>query len=110
MRLIDADALVHSHMECPAGINVFEFMELVDKFVKLVDKQPTIDAVPVRHGEWIIDGAFTYNLENDGKAYEPVYRCSCCHRQTESYVRLDEPKMPEDADFPEYCPHCGAKM
>lgn len=64
-----------------------------------------------KRGEWIIDGAYTYNLrELNGKAYEPVYRCSCCNRQTESYVRLDEPKMPEDADFPEYCPHCGAKM
>ena len=64
-----------------------------------------------KRGEWIIDGAYTYNLrELNGKAYEPVYRCSRCNRQTESYVRLDEPKMPEDADFPEYCPHCGAKM
>lgn len=64
-----------------------------------------------KRGKWIIDGAYTYNLrELNGKAYEPVYRCSCCNRQTESYLRLDEPKMPEDADFPEYCPHCGAKM
>ena len=64
-----------------------------------------------KRGKWIIDGAFTYNLrELNGKAYEPVYRCSRCNRQTESYVRLDEPKMPEDADFPEFCPHCGAKM
>ena len=68
------------------------------------------DDLPKR-GKWIIDGAFTYNLrELNGKAYEPVYRCSCCNRQTESYVRLDEPKMPEEADFPEYCPHCGAEM
>ena len=68
------------------------------------------DDLPKR-GKWIIDGAFTDNLrELNGKAYEPVYRCSCCNRQTESYVRLDEPKMPEDADFPEYCPHCGATM
>ena len=64
-----------------------------------------------KRGEWIIEGAYTYNLrELNGEAYEPVYRCSCCNRQTESYLRLDEPKMPEDADFPEYCPHCGAKM
>ena len=64
-----------------------------------------------KRGEWIVDGMYTYNLrELNGKAYEPVYRCSCCNRQTESYLRLDEPKMPEDADFPEYCPHCGAKM
>ena len=64
-----------------------------------------------KRGEWIVNGMYTYNLrELNGKAYEPVYRCSCCNRQMESYLRLDEPKMPEDADFPEYCPHCGAKM
>ena len=64
-----------------------------------------------KRGKWIVDGMYTYNLrELNGKAYEPVYRCSCCNRQMESYLRLDEPKMPEDADFPEYCPHCGAKM
>ena len=69
------------------------------------------DANMPKRGEWIVDGMYTYNLrELNGKAYEPVYRCSCCNRQMESYLRLDEPKMPEDADFPEYCPHCGAKM
>lgn len=67
--------------------------------------------VEPKRGKWIVDGMYTYNLrELNGKAYEPVYRCSCCNRQMESYLRLDEPKMPEDADFPEYCPHCGAKM
>ena len=69
------------------------------------------EKVEPKRGEWIVDGMYTYNLrELNGKAYEPVYRCSCCNRQMESYLRLDEPKMPEDADFPEYCPHCGAKM
>ena len=70
-----------------------------------------LEAQLPKRGEWIVDGMYTYNLrELNGKAYEPVYRCSCCNRQMESYLRLDEPKMPEDADFPEYCPHCGAKM
>ena len=76
-----------------------------------IEALPTIDTVEVVHGHWIIDGAYTYDLKGfNGPAYEPVYRCSCCHRQTESYLRLDEPKMPEDADFPEFCPHCGARM
>lgn len=73
--------------------------------------QAEVERLEPKRGKWIIDGAYTYNLrELNGEAYEPVYRCSCCNRQTESYLRLDEPKMPEDADFPEYCPHCGAKM
>ena len=109
MRLIDADAL-RKYFEVPHELKCGIQAGMDEYALKCIDEQPTIDAVPVRHGEWIIDGAFTYNLENDGKAYEPVYRCSCCHRQTESYLRLDEPKMPEDADFPEFCPHCGARM
>ena len=73
--------------------------------------QAKVKRLEPKRGEWIVDGMYTYNLrELNGKAYEPVYRCSCCNRQMESYLRLDEPKMPEDADFPEYCPHCGAKM
>ena len=63
-----------------------------------------------KRGKWIVDKMFTYDLRNGDKAYEPMYRCSFCNRGMESYVRLDKPKMPEDADFPEYCPHCGAKM
>ena len=111
--LIDRQALkdaVMRYADEPIKQNDRKCQAICLDMLGTIDAQPTIDAVPVRHGEWIIDGAFTYNLENDGKAYEPVYRCSCCHRQTESYVRLDEPKMPEDADFPEFCPHCGARM
>ena len=75
------------------------------------EDQEEAEAQLPKRGEWIVDGMYTYNLrELNGKAYEPVYRCSCCNRQMESYLRLDEPKMPEDADFPEYCPHCGARM
>ena len=90
-----------------------------DQYVKGYEdgKRDAADAIEAlqaqlpKRGKWIVDGMYTYNLrELNGKAYEPVYRCSCCNRQMESYLRLDEPKMPEDADFPEYCPHCGAKM
>ena len=41
---------------------------------------------------------------------KPVYRCSLCGRIIESYLRFDKPIMPEDADFPHYCPNCGADM
>ena len=85
--------------------------ELVAEKEELQAETERLKAQLPKRGEWIVDGMYTYNLrELNGKAYEPVYRCSCCNRQMESYLRLDEPKMPEDADFPEYCPHCGAKM
>ena len=95
--------------DCPMYQNYPRCLTKMD-----MDAAAAIEALQAqlpKRGEWIIEGAYTYNLrELNGEAYEPVYRCSCCNRQTESYLRLDEPKMPEDADFPEYCPHCGAKM
>lgn len=106
MELIDRQALLDAiEKDVYASDSVKSFVRCVAKGL------PTIDTVEVVHGHWIIDGAYTYDLKGfNGPAYEPVYRCSCCHRQTESYLRLDEPKMPEDADFPEFCPHCGARM
>ena len=66
--------------------------------------------LPEQTSYWIIDRMNTYDLAYGACAYEPVYRCASCGLTTESYVRLDEPNMPEDADFPKYCPHCGIKM
>ena len=64
----------------------------------------------VKHGHWIIEDMVTYERSYGGTLYEPVYKCSCCGRVTESYVRGDEPIMPEDADFPKFCGNCGAEM
>ena len=75
-----------------------------------IERVPTVDAEPVRHGHWTIEDIVTYERSYGGILYEPVYKCSCCGRVTESYVRGDEPIMPEDADFPKFCGNCGAKM
>ena len=64
----------------------------------------------MKHGKWSIECINIYERSYGGMLYEPVYRCSVCGRITESYVRFDEPIMPEDADFPNYCPNCGKKM
>ena len=71
---------------------------------------PSVDVAPVRYGHWIINGVRKYELSDGETAYVPEYECSWCGFTTESYVRLDEPIMPEDADFPKYCEYCGAKM
>ena len=78
--------------------------------VETLKDLPSADVAPVRHGHWIIECVREYELSYGGTAYVPEYECSCCGFTTESYVRLDEPIMPEDADFPKYCPNCGAKM
>lgn len=63
-----------------------------------------------RVGTWTIEAVNTFELANGATAYEPVYKCSACEMTTESYLRFDKPVMPEDADFPLYCPNCGTKM
>ncbi len=90
MRLIDADALLESEIErygcvpavCTTTING-EYLDDV------LDRQPTIDAEPVRHGKWEL-----FDYEYGG---EPSvgYICSECGRI-------------EGFPYP-YC-HCGAKM
>ena len=71
---------------------------------------PILKAEEVKHGRWTIEDIITYERSYGGILYEPVYKCSCCGRVTESYVRGDEPIMPEDADFPKFCGNCGARM
>ena len=53
MRIIDADALLDGEQTIPYPDVPFDVLgKMVDWFVKMVDKQPTIDAVPVvRCGE-----------------------------------------------------------
>lgn len=72
MRLIDADAIIYEYER------VFK-----TKFVKesVIDKMPTIDAVPVVHGHWI------------GSDYDKCSLCGCM-----------------ELGRTYYCPHCGAKM
>lgn len=79
------------------------------------DAEWAVDALPSaqperKKGKWQNAGMNTYELSYGTTAYEPVYRCSVCRSVTESYLRLDEPIMPEDADFPDFCPNCGADM
>lgn len=60
-----------------------------EHFSYLILKQPAADVAPVRHGRWNADET-----------------CSCCgEKSTEG---LDAEKW--NYWFPDYCPHCGAKM
>ena len=82
MRLIDADALI-------ADCNVYNSWDA--QIVKAwVDDQPTVDAVPVRHGHW--------NKMNDVVDDEECngYKCSNCG---------------EWMDYKShFCPNCGVRM
>lgn len=61
----------------------------------IAKKAPTIEAEPVRHGEW--------KIKTDDYDCEYIM-CSCCK---EEFYPADEDTVDTK---PNYCPNCGAKM
>ena len=73
-----------NNIMCPV-IKVLEVIEIIEK-------QPTADVAPVRHGVWASE--------------ETAVTCTACGR---SYDTDFEIKRNVIRDF-DYCPNCGAKM
>ena len=112
MRLIDADALgeklkqLHGYEDYEANIYCAESCYGLGNWVlenpedygveaaeKALEEAPTIDAVPVVHGQWefpIFDDA--------DSAYDPRAKCSVCGSIECALARW------------KYCPACGARM
>lgn len=88
MRLIDADTIFPNGCvtvwECDGAMTA-------DGILKAIKEAPTVDAEPVRHGEWLS----TALVDQKGRIVVEQYKCSLCGRQ-------EYQKEP-------YC-HCGAKM
>lgn len=87
MRLIDVDDLGVGR--CSKDVLPAAYCAGWNGLLGLVEKAPTVDAVPVVHGRWI---SF---LDGDHIMPERYYRCSRCGR-------VESRRQP-------YC-HCGAKM
>ena len=100
MDLIDRQAAIDALKPC-AGVG----NRALDKLRALPSVEPKR-----KTGRWIVITVNTFEMAYGSTGYEPVYECSLCGGVEESYLRFDEPIMPEDANFPNYCPHCGAKM
>ena len=83
MRLIDADALKLDIM-CVYGSN--------PQYINWLNHAPTVDAVPVVHGEWLP----IIEVNEYGEPYQSGVYCSECG-ETSIYE-------------PNYCPNCGARM
>ena len=83
---------------------------LGDVFALILDEVPAADVREVKRGKWSVHEIYKHEMSYGTTAYEPVYKCSACGNLMESYLRYDEPIMPEDADFPRFCPNCGADM
>lgn len=96
-RLIDADALAremyHKSFEVDDGRNVWNSGLWIRYkiFEEAIRDAPTIDAVPVRHGEWM-------PLPYDSGGY---WKCSNCETPTEASGANVLYK---------YCPFCGARL
>ena len=101
MRLIDADALEkflkRLRRELPKeSRDFFTRDEMILNFQQYVHMQPTIDAVPVVRGEWILVGTNEHDYETSVEE-----KCSLCGRYVYRYDT-----QPQD----NYCPNCGARM
>ena len=81
MRLIDVDELGVGR--CSKDVLPAAYCAGWNGLLGLIEKAPTVDAVPVVHGHRVDDGGF-------------YARCSQC-----------DGVLPLCAN---YCPHCGAKM
>lgn len=95
MRIIDAEALEHSIKSwycAPERCNNYDGVMCrachIDDALSEIDRAPTVDAEPVRHGRW------TYlNCFEEGR-----YQCRECGHFVDAGADMN------------YCPNCGAKM
>ena len=92
MRLIDGDELIELLLSTAITDKQREYSECVQY---AVEKMPTVDAVPVRHGRWIRvysrPGVFKYL----------GWTCDQCGQRTGNEYA---------PQWYKFCPNCGARM
>ena len=101
MRLIDADALVErlKPYKDKYGADKFPYDIVHDAFIYEVEKEPTIDAVPIRHGKWLDPET----LKRPWFRHH-IFECSVCRNI------LDMDGVNAGRGDANYCPNCGARM
>ena len=105
MRLIDADKVIQGLRRTIDAHQNGDDDELLtnrifEKFIEWLMRAPTVEAEPIRHGEWI---------ETD----EGDTLCSeCGHITSETIAEYENDKNGTMMRFvyPYYCLYCGAKM
>lgn len=96
-RYIDADAFKNGVMEAMTKMSVTDGaipLQIGMMLCNFADDTPTADVQEVKHGKWIICGAF-----------DDLIKCSCCVEQGQGRNR----PIPYYG-FPKWCEDCGAKM
>ncbi len=99
-RLIDADKLKDAVYESFAPYQM-EWARTIHQTNKTIDAQPTVEAVPVIHGEWL-------NFYGDFSTAE-CNKCSSLYEVSPN----DEPEeefFNAFKQFYNFCPNCGADM
>lgn len=96
-KLLAKKCMIRGHLDtgspCPSKVKAVP--------VDVIEREPAVDAVPVRHGSWL-------NFYGDFSTAE----CDICAELYE--VSPDESHRKEFFDafkeFYKFCPNCGAKM
>ena len=112
MRLIDADALLESLANMCCADNNVKTRRIVDSTLhnlmpQIVEDEPTIEAQPVKHGEW-------HECWRDRTRYIISVICTVCGdasitHLTKKDMLVDDAPRKIGIHMP-YCPKCGAKM
>ena len=101
VRLIDANfiasEMIAAYYENPKTEDEKIYNLALTVAKKLIRKAPTIDAEPVRYGQWILCEDQS-GVDNDNNNY--AYLCSQCHHQD---VHSTNAKV-------NFCWNCGARM
>lgn len=104
-RLIDANALTDKCRQiCADDWNKRAapccWSDAYEGFIEDIEEAPTVDAVEVVHGRWIISGEEYRNQD---------VTCSACGDKRETYG-WPRKQLEKDCQRKHYCPNCGAKM
>lgn len=105
MRLIDADVLKKLRHDYIQGRIKFDGNEY-----DLIDKCPTIEAEPVRHGRWVwFENWLESTPVNPRECLDCGWQCSECKNALEDMVGgyWDNP---DEVPALKHCPECGAIM
>lgn len=112
-RLIDADALMDAMHDTE-----FQTFCPLDEVDAVIDAAPTIDAAPVRRGEWKL----SYNTTVNGDRWSIDAVCSECFLEKGEVWAGFFPAIPPEIaldtvrgiakslKLDDFCPNCGADM
>ena len=101
MRLIDADANIETMKKCATNPENEQALLCYRFAQRILEEAPTVDAEPVRHGEWVkMRGMMP-------PEYMGLKECNKCgwHIHPLGQTAFDK----RESEF-RYCPRCGAKM